>query len=109
MYMYYYAVFVLVYLVIIHRPAGYSGAFYTTGLATESVSSSSGPLSLRAFRPFRYLNILVRKFLLPHSTHFYIYLYSLEVNSTEVKVLWSVIMVILYSMIPGIFAVSQHD
>ena len=34
---------------------------------------------------------------------------SLEVNSTEVKILWSVLMVILYCMIPGIFAVSQHN
>ena len=39
MYLYYNAVLVLVYLVIIHRPAGYFGAFYTTGLDTENVSS----------------------------------------------------------------------
>ena len=34
-----------------------------------------------------------------------IFLFSVEVNSIEVKILWSVIMVVLYCMIPGTFAV----
>ena len=32
-------------------------------------------------------------------------LFSLAVDSTEVKILWSVLMVVLYCNIPGIFAV----
>ena len=75
---------------LLYDRIGYRKCFIIIGVFV-SLGVSSLPL-------LKYLSIIYRNMK-------QIIIFSEAVNSTEVKILWSVIMVVLYCMIPGTFAV----